>query len=149
MNWNYIAGFFDGEGTINKNGYRYRIAITQTNQKVLEEIKTFSKVGNVYEITKRKSHWKDCWIYFISNQNHVYFFLNKIKDKVIVKKDVIDNAILCVKNRLKYRKGQQDGSLKTKQNAKKLRDQGLSYREIGKRLGIDWGYARRIILNLK
>ncbi len=60
MNWNYIAGFFDGEGTINPcENNRYKVGITQANKKVLEEIQLFTKIGHIHFIKKRKSHWKD------------------------------------------------------------------------------------------
>ena len=59
MNWNYIAGFFDGEGTLTRTGSRYKIGITQTNKEVLEEIQSFTKIGLMHRIKKRKPHWKD------------------------------------------------------------------------------------------
>jgi|GEM_PF-5888405 len=46
-------------------------------------------------------------------------------------------------------KKQKEKRLRKKNNIKKtkqLRDKGKTYRQIGKKLGIDFGYARRIII---
>lgn len=77
MTWNYVVGFFDGEGSITKNGSGFRITIVQTNKEVLEEIKKFIQLGGVMEITKRKLHWKDCWVYYIASPKDVHIFFNK------------------------------------------------------------------------
>lgn len=149
MNWNYIAGFFDGEGTVSKSGYRHRITVTQTNKEVLEKIRLFTCRGSISVIKKRKPHWKDAWIYYVSDQKDVYFFLNKIIDKLIVKKTIVSKVLPKIKDRIKYREQQKKKIVKRKKIAKILRKKGLSYRQIGKKLNIDWGYARRLILDLK
>ncbi|HPA25214.1 MAG TPA: LAGLIDADG family homing endonuclease [bacterium] len=55
MTWNYVAGFFDGEGSITKNGSGFRITIVQTNKEVLEEIKKFIQLGGCYGNYKKKT----------------------------------------------------------------------------------------------
>lgn len=55
MTWEYIAGFFDGEGSICHNGKGYRVTIVQTNQEVLDDIVQFSGVGSVIKNHKEKS----------------------------------------------------------------------------------------------
>ncbi len=70
MDWNYIAGFFDGEGSILKHDpTNYRISIPQTNEEVLQKIKTFSNMGNIFKTRKRKEHWKDSWVYSVANDS--------------------------------------------------------------------------------
>lgn len=145
MNWDYIAGFFDGEGTLVGRRRGFRIGITQTNKKVLEEIKNFSKIGHICKITKRKFHWKDSWVYFIAKQSDVYVFLEKIKPKLIVKKKLVDKAIKILKVYLETEKRKKLNLKIRIKEAKNLRGKGLSYREIGKKLSIDFGYARRLI----
>jgi intein-encoded DNA endonuclease-like protein len=145
MTWEYIAGFFDGEGSIVYNGSGFRITIAQTNLAVLDNIKRFAKVGQVIKVTKRQSHWKDSWVYYISKQEDILFFVRHIQNFSIVKKQKINivlprliNAVSNNKDRILKRQ------LLTK-SAKALRKKGLSYREIGKRLDIDFGHARRLI----
>jgi len=58
MTWEYLAGFFDGEGSIqiakqNRKGrytpwYRVRITIGQKRRYILDKIKKFIKRGYVY-----------------------------------------------------------------------------------------------------
>ena len=145
MNWDYIAGFFDGEGTLVGRRKGFRIAITQTNKKVLEGIKKFSKIGHICDITKRKIHWKDSWVYFVAKQSDVYLFLKKVEPKLIVKRELTGKAVRALRVYLKTEK-RKKLILETKiKEAKNLRNKGLAYREIGKRLSIDFGYARRLI----
>lgn len=145
MNWDYIGGFFDGEGTLVGRRKGFRIGITQTNKKVLEEIKSFSQIGRICSITKRKLHWKDSWVYFVAKQSDVYLFLKKVEPKVVVKKKLVGKAIRALRIYLEIEKRKKLIFETKVKEAKDLRSQGLTYREIGKRLSIDFGYARRLI----
>mgnify|MGYP001559549630 CR=1 FL=1 len=145
MNWDYIAGFFDGEGALCKYGRRFRVSISQTNKEVLEEIRDFVSIGYVCEITKRKPHWKDAWVYFIAKQSDVYRFLIKIRPKLILKKKLAGEAIIIINTNLKEIKKEVARLEKRVVKAKQLRQKGLPYRAIGKELKIDFGYARRLI----
>ena len=100
MNWNYIAGFFDGEGSVAHNGMGFRISIPQTNEEVLNEIRNFTKIGFVIPVKKRKSHWKDSWVYYIASKKDVYYFLNQAVPYLIVKKDLTLEAMSLLKKQL-------------------------------------------------
>ncbi len=148
MTWTYIAGFFDGEGSLikkpDKNGYRIQIA--QTNKKVLQEILEYVGCGHICHPKKRKPHWKESWMFYISKQDDVSYFLKKTSSYLIVKKHLSKRVIpileiLVLKNKINREK-----ITKRKDKAKLLRAKGLTYREIGKRLNMDWGHARRIII---
>lgn len=145
MNWGYIGGFFDGEGALYKHRRGFRVSITQANKEILETIRDFVGIGRICEITKRKPHWKDAWVYFIAKQSDVYKFLIKIRPKLILKKNLADEAIIIIKRNLKEIEKEMARLEKRTREAKKLRQKGLSYRAIGKKLGIDFGYARRLI----
>jgi len=150
MNWNYIAGFFDGEGTFGKYSKSgYKVGITQSNKKVLEEIQSFTGIGYIHHIKKRQSHWKNAWVYYIAKQEDVYSFLNKISNKIVIKEGAVLKALPELKKKLANKRRQRVKAIRRKQLAKDLRRKGFSYRQIGKRLSIDWGYARRLILDLK
>jgi len=43
MNWDYLAGFLDGEGSIIIKPPRVRLYISNTNKEVLEKIRDFVK----------------------------------------------------------------------------------------------------------
>ena len=146
MTWDYIAGFFDGEGSLVHNGKRFRILIPQTHEGVLLEIKNFIGSGTIYKVTKRKEHWKECWVYCIARQEDVLKFIKKIKNNLIVKKITVLNAIprltITLNGMVKRKKIRID----RKNTVEKLRAKGLTYREIGKKVGIDFGYARRLLI---
>jgi len=146
MTWDYIAGFFDGEGSLVHNGKRFRILIPQTHEGVLLEIKNFIGSGTIYKVTKRKEHWKECWVYCIARQEDVLKFIKKIKNNLIVKKITVLNAIprltITLNGMVKRKKLRID----RKNTVEKLRAKGLTYREIGKKVGIDFGYARRLLI---
>jgi len=148
MNWTYIAGFFDGEGSITYNGKGFRITIPQTNEEVLLSIKKFTGYGNIIYIAKRKSHWSDSWSYYVAKQTEVYDFVKKVKPFVIVKKSLIIKANLELKNIVNNQKLKKKLYFYRKKEIKNLRSKGLTYREIGRKLKIDWGYVRRLNLDL-
>ena len=150
MNWDYIAGFFDGEGTVGKYSLSgYKIGISQANKKVLEQIQLFTGIGYIHSIKKRQPHWKNAWLYYVAKQEDIYFFLNKTANRLIVKKAEVLRILPDLKRIKRDKDRQRIRLIKRKRLAKNLRGKCLSYREIGKQLGIDWGYARRIILDLK
>ena len=149
MNWHYLAGFFDGEGTITIRGKRCRVAITQTNKEILEEIRDFVGYGYVVEVKKRKPHWKDCWIYFISRKADMLHFFKNVYPFLILKKELAGDAIVQIEKDLIILQERIDKASKNRKMAKLLREKNFSYREIGKELCIDWGYARRLVLDLK
>jgi intein/homing endonuclease len=145
MTWDYIAGFFDGEGSITIKEHRVRIALPQTSFGVLHDIKKIAGVGSIFKVTKRKSHWKDSWVYYIAKQKDILYFLKKIERKLILKQSLAKIAIIKLQDRLYVRKRQRQKFLQNIQKSKKLRAKGLTYRQIGKLLSIDWGYVRRMV----
>lgn len=145
MTWNYVAGFFDGEGSINHNGRGFRVTISQSQLKVLEEIRDFTGVGSVIAVRKRKAHWKDAWVYYIARQSDVAFFLNKVRKFVIVKSAKLEEVLPRVRfiaDNAKFKMGFKKVLIS---EAQRLRRKGLTYRAIGEILHKDFGYIRRII----
>jgi hypothetical protein len=146
MTWEYIAGFFDGEGSISHNGNGYRITIPQTNQEVLNDIMRFSGVGFVVKITKRRAHWKDSWVYYISRQKDVYFFIKHIAEFLKVKKNAAETVMSILEGYLADKERHDIHLDKMKDIAARMRGNGCTYREIGKKIGLDWSYVRRILI---
>lgn len=128
----YVAGFFDGEGTIIINNNKIRAAATQTNEEVLTLIKDFVKVGSVTKLTKRKEHWKDAWRYNLMNNKDVLIFLKKIEPFLIVKKKKAAEAIEILEVYFKDKDERKDKI----QKAVNMISKGLSYREIEKLTGV-------------
>jgi hypothetical protein len=100
MNWDYVAGFFDGEGTVsfaiieNSSGYGYDIRplvkISQKDKQILEEIQTFMNIGNTVSNSHYKKtnniHWTQrAYSINVSSYQHQKFVCNMLKDRVHVK----------------------------------------------------------------
>ncbi len=146
MTWAYIAGFFDGEGSLTQNGHGCRITIPQTNLEVLQAIKQFTRCGRVIHVTKRRPHWKESWTFAISRQSDVLRFLRRITPFLVVKRALIVAQcprITMMVERLKREEAARIGQRRTMRD---LRRRGWSYRAIGNRVGMDWGWVRRIAL---
>jgi len=148
MNWSYIAGFFDGEGSLCHNGKGFRVTIPQTSRPVLKETNEFVGYGNIIYLPKRKIHWSDGWTYYIAKQSEVYAFLKKIYPYIIVKKNLVKKTIPKLRKTIEQQKFRKKVYNMRKGKGKKLRSEGLTYREIGRQLKMDWGYARRLILDI-
>jgi hypothetical protein len=94
MNWDYIAGFFDGEGNlhinrsnINVNGspnYAILVRIYNSSYEVLQEIKNFIGFGNIYKKLNGVFELTFC------KKSDVNSFLTSINGKSILKKEQID-----------------------------------------------------------
>jgi len=149
MDWQYIAGFFDGEGSITHNGQGYRISIPQSHQPVLDAIRAYSHVGKVFSLTKRQRHWKDAWVYAIARQKDVLFFLQHIRPFIIVKRKSVDQVLQKLPSIVNLQGQRATLAAWRRSEAIRLRQKGLSYRAIGKQIGIDWGYVRRLTLPIR
>ena len=148
MNWSYIAGFFDGEGSISPNNGGFRVSIPQTSEQVFSEIRDFTKMGFILSLKKRRDHWSDSWIYYLASKQDVCIFLENMLPHLVVKKELAQNAIRILRQQLIGMEKKKRTHDTRKEKAKKLKSMGWNYRKIGKELKIDWGYARRLILDL-
>ena len=146
MNWDYIAGFIDGEGSIIRRKRVFNVIISQTNFEVLEQIRKFIGRGYVYPIKKRKAHWKNAWIYSAGGSREVYYVLSFVAHRLVVKKDLAFRALSELQERLAEVKREKRLRTNRLKKGKAFRAQGLTYREIGKKLNADFGYIRRLIL---
>jgi hypothetical protein len=102
MNWEYIAGFFDGEGNFQVNpvrsagkmkSYQLLIRIYSTNKEILERINEFLDYkGHIY--TKKASRDNPnrnlVYEFVVAKKENCLLFLQNIFPHLIVKKAQID-----------------------------------------------------------
>lgn len=95
MSWNYIAGFFDGEGWVStcKNRSHPAAAIAQKTKKVLSEIQEFISYDGVNSSLLGPSHHGMYYLQ-INDKKSVFLFLSYLKNKTVVKKDKIDTEYI-------------------------------------------------------
>ncbi|OGZ52601.1 MAG: hypothetical protein A3B25_04055 [Candidatus Ryanbacteria bacterium RIFCSPLOWO2_01_FULL_48_26] len=149
MTWDYIAGFIDGEGSIVKRKRVYNLLISQTQFEVLEEIRKFIGCGLVHALGRRKSHWKDAWLYNAGGGKNTYYILENVANKLIVKRDLAIRVLHELKLRLQETEEIKNLKKDRIKRAKTLRQMKWSYRKIAKELGTDFGYVRRLIISEK
>lgn len=130
MNYSYIAGFFDGEGTVYSNNDKINVSIPQTNFEVLNEIVKFCGVGNVYKTKKIEDHHKDAWVLRIAKREDVLAFLENIVGFTILKKQIITSFIVKLKEREIIENDKLDTRKIEMEKVVKHVNDGFSYRKI-------------------
>lgn len=137
MNWSYIAGLFDGEGSAYSNKRRSYFAIVNCNKEVLEKIQGFVGRGSIYVSKRNLDKWKISYKYVLSSNENVSFILKKIIPYLIIKKQRCEKIIEIIQQKkLKNEEAIKKRFLVTKQ-VKKLKRTKLSNRKIGRILGIN------------
>lgn len=129
MNWDYVAGFLDGEGSIIIKPPRVRLYISNTDLNVLIKLKEFMNYGRVYEIKRKNNHgWKRQYGWELGNHKSCLKVLKKLKNKLIIKREKCAEAISYIENK------RWQGDYLSKNELKKFKN--LSYRKIAKKLGV-------------
>jgi hypothetical protein len=156
MNWDYITGFFDGEGNIytltrmkkNYVCHSIRLALTQVNREVLDEIADFLNKHGLIIIRsdfyckkyQPGSNSSDAWYLYIDGYVNCKTLLENMRNGLIVKRDECDKALEFLKlfKTHKFR-----GFLPTEE-IKQLRSQGKSYAELGRKYGCSYSTIMRV-----
>jgi len=129
MNWDYVAGFMDGEGSIIIKPPRVRLYISNTDKDVLDKICKFLKCGRVFEVKRKPNkNWSKQYGWTICDHNECLRVLKNLKGKFVVKKDKCKEAINYIEGKRWL------GNYLTKSELVKFGD--ISYRKIAKTLGV-------------
>ncbi len=96
--WQYIAGFFDGEGFLYEpKGYgSHSLGIVNSNFSVLVAIQNFTGVGEVYNKKQRKSIFQ----YRVFGRARINYFLRNVLPYLVVKRRVVEEYLTryCILN---------------------------------------------------
>ncbi len=103
MTWQYVAGFFDGEGNINicpSRGRSWPARIVQSETRVLNTISEFLKGNGIeshlyhsYKAGQYKNAKKDLWCLQITGESNTRVFLQGILPFLIVKKLLVQDVL--------------------------------------------------------
>ena len=118
----YIAGLFDGEGTVgiyrvtngksDKTNWTSRLNISGSYRPVLEKIHTFCGYGNIYSAKRNKkliatrygsldtSLCKQGWKWQITNRNDIKNFLSKILPHLHEKKEQVELVLAFIDGKI-------------------------------------------------
>ena len=98
----YLAGLFDGEGTICKNGKAVVIGLTNTDRIAVE---SFASAFGGYITYRNRYPNKDCWMWQLSNYADIEEFLHSIMYYLRIKKKQAEYAFEFLNNKDKeYRR---------------------------------------------
>ena len=96
MNFDYIAGFFDGEGCVTYFGKEksyIRVSMSNTNLEVLKDIHNFLGVGRINQNIKATPKHKACYNLVINKRADARKFLTEMHNKVIIKRVAVEQAL--------------------------------------------------------
>lgn len=152
MSWQYIAGFFDGEGCIyraTRNGKQlghFRLTMTQTSSEVLTRIAQFLEdkyIKTRTSMVKRNGNRSECYTLIIDNIGNILPFLNNTVPYLIVKRSKAMEAISILNDYQNL--NSRDKTTRSKSALLILRNNGLTYKEISKYTGISVGAIWRVV----
>jgi len=160
ISWQYIAGFFDGEGCIsthdkaspNRNNIQAITIVQKVDSNfVLEEIQKFLAKRNIpsHLYNSRSAgniNWKPTHALTISGKKEQLAFLRWIKKYLVVKKDKATQTVNYLQS-TKYRKKRKT-RVSVLESARQDYKNGLSFREAAGKRHIDAGTLRRYMLSL-
>jgi len=151
ITYSYIAGLIDGDGSITKTDNLWTISICSKDKNTLEKIREFIIKNTLNYIGTRKKaeiyESKNIYNLQINNQKVIHFLLKKIENYVLIKKDIIEQALKSIKiERKNYKFGGY-----TKDELKKILEdfylnQKLSIRHIAKKLNVSYGTIQRWLI---
>jgi len=103
MTWNYLAGFFDGEGHVRcdyhpSGAAKVQWQVTQRNLEVLDAIALFLfEYG--YSPKFQPNRTKHCGVVFLNRIADVESICKRLRPRVIVKVEQIDSVLHAIENR--------------------------------------------------
>jgi len=88
ITWAYVAGFFDGEGSLHIDRHKstVQIRIDNTFRRAVQEIRSFVGCGTISNRGRAKPHYKDRFRLTISNHVDVLRILQGMRPYLIVKR---------------------------------------------------------------
>ena len=106
MNWSYLAGLIDGEGSIdcnpegNHGHLRVGIRISNTNRQVLEETRTFLGCAGICRQpdTGTFKQQKPCYMFYVAGWRNILRICEGIQSDSIIKHDKVNKTIALIKN---------------------------------------------------
>lgn len=140
----WVAGLFEGEGTFHiSQGRAISIGLTSTDMDVLQRLQSLAG-GQIYHIAKRKSHWKESWIWRMPRDESVAL-VEQLLPLLGERRRVRGGEYL----RLASKRSESLRSVKARRFREQVRrlrhDEGLTHAEIAKELGVGRPYVSHIL----
>lgn len=135
----WIAGLFEGEGSITIVNNVVRVTIQMTDLDILQRVQDVFG-GRIYSCSKQVDHHKDSWKWTITSTKEALEFIQLIYPYLgNRRKTKADEALV---------KGQNVRSIKVEHLKRKvfaLRSYGMTHKDIAGQLGYDRSYITKIL----
>ena len=99
----YLAGFFDGEGSIGvykrKDAHKpkFSVVVVNTNKQAITLFREFFQVGKIYPHRKNETHYKDSWRWIVAGRHEVEGVLKKLVGHLSVKQRDAEIALNIIR----------------------------------------------------
>jgi len=105
VNWSYVAGFFDGEGSIFlRQNYKKAtakfpvIAFSNTNLEVLEKIRNFLNAGHINQKKENRRGYKKNYVLAVTDYKNSLRIAKELSSHCIVKRKALFDMISFLEN---------------------------------------------------
>jgi len=143
MNWSYVTGFFDGEGSasIRREGsnrwFTARLSFANTNLQSLKDIQAFINCGNIIRQGRKKPHYRTVYRLDIWRWRDVRRVARCMLRHSIVKREALRELLHLIETHKWNNRGKLDAIDPARIRA--MYDAGLSASAIGRHLGFSEG----------
>lgn len=158
MNWSYVAGFLDGEGSITSSAslrrpIHYRVSIVNTHEETIKQLISFLDSEDIKSLTiikrRRNPKHKPCYVVDVNKISEMIKFLERVEPYCITKKEALKKALEWAR-KTKGNEMRDEGEL---ERGLLLYRQGKSLSDVRKILNIPeatlWNYAKRKGVSLR
>lgn len=142
----WTAGLLEGEGSFSTygSGNTPRIAASSTDKDVLEQLVFFAG-GRIYPLKKRKSHWKDAWVWVLTCDEAVSLMQNLLPWLGKRRKQRVVECLQIVEETKNKRKAIQRQRSAKHAKVIELRESGMTHQAIADQVGYDRTYVTKLL----
>lgn len=139
MSWEYVAGFFDGEGSVvrykcENERTKYGLSIAQVNQEVLQKIVEFTGVGSIYTYPRNNPNHSALSTVYIGHHEEQAKFTRNVLPYSIVKAKKLRRCLAFIEGREWYANAKLRNVDKNQLALE--HEQGVSFRRLGEKYGL-------------
>lgn len=104
MNWNYVAGFFDGEGSVTVRTHQhgkdyFSLLFYNTHLPTLRTLRAFLHCGSILKSCGGKGHQKQVWVLKINRQRQNLSIAKQLVNRTIIKRPKLRKLIRILSTR--------------------------------------------------
>lgn len=138
----WLAGFFDGEGTVYLGKAGITVSVANTNRDVIESIARWMGVGTIEVRPPQKAGWNQTYIWRVRNYIDARMVLLTIRPYLTIKAADADRAISRIADFVARRRAAADRN----DEILRLVAAGRTHKSIGERFGISRTSVTQVVI---